>query len=96
MEQTVIQPTHSAHQECQTVYMAYLVSPLQPLQPTGITEHLFPDHLDFAHIVPYLALGMNIILSLSVQFSSHSEISITPFSIPEPLQRDPSLPRRIA
>jgi len=37
-------------------------------------------------------LGMNIILSSSVQFSSHSETSITPFSIPEPLQCDPSLP----
>ncbi len=52
------------------------------LRQADITNHLFPDHVDF---VPYLALGMNIILSLSVQFSSHSETSITPFSIPEPL-----------
>ncbi len=52
------------------------------LRQADITDHLFPDHLDFAHIVPYLALGMNIILSLSVQFSSHSETSITPFLIP--------------
>jgi len=64
--------------------------------PVETGSHLFPDHLDFAHIVPYLALGMNIILSLSVQFYSHSETSITPFSIPKPLQCDPSLPRRIA
>ena len=33
MEQPINQPTHSALQECQTVYMAYLVSPLEHLQP---------------------------------------------------------------
>ncbi len=46
---------------------------------------LFLDHLDFAHIVSYLALGMNV-MSLNVEYSSHSETSITPFSYPKPLQ----------
>ncbi len=45
------------------------------LRQADITDHLFLGHLDFAHIVPYLALTqrMNIILSLSVQFFSHSD-----------------------
>ncbi len=33
MEQPINQPMHSAHQECQSVQMAYLVSPLEHLQP---------------------------------------------------------------
>ena len=52
--------------------------------PIETGSQLFLDIL--ARIVPYLALGMNIILPLSVQFSSHLETSIIPFSIPEPLQ----------
>ncbi len=47
--------------------------------------HRFLDHLGFGHIASYLAVRMNIILSLSVQFSSRSETSITPFSMPADL-----------
>ena len=67
------------------------------LRQADITDHLFLDHLDFAHIVPYLALGMNIILSLSVQLSGHfQQTSTTPCSILKTLQCNPYLPRRIA
>ena len=52
------------------------------LRQADITDHLFLDHLDFAQVVPYLALGILVILFFSVQFSSHSKTNMTPFLPP--------------
>ena len=52
---------------------------------------LFQSHLDVAHIVHYLVLGMSIvvnILSLSVQIAGQSDASITLVSTHEHLQCD--------
>lgn len=38
------------------------------LRQADIIGHIFLDYLDSSHNVPYLALGMNTFLSLSVQF----------------------------
>ena len=47
------------------------------MRQANIVDHIFLDHLDFVHIVIYLASGMNNILSLSVDFAGHSETSFT-------------------
>ena len=54
-----------------------------------IVVQLFQSHLDVAHIVHYLVLGMNIVvnvLSLSVQIAGQSDASITLVSTHEHLQ----------
>ena len=48
------------------------------LRQADIIGHLFLGYLDSACIVPYLALGMNTILTLSVQFLNQSQASVTP------------------
>ena len=62
---------------CMKRFLRILMSCHSLPMETGIINHLrlsrkpptfHLDHLDFAHIVLYLALGMNIILVLSVQF----------------------------
>ena len=48
----------------------------------GVTTLLDPQSQILPTLPPQLVMGMNIILSLSVQFSSHSEPSITLFQFP--------------
>ena len=55
MEQPVIQPTHSAHQECSTVDIA-------PCNTSQFIGYLLQDSSHSAHIDPYLLLGMKIVL----------------------------------
>lgn len=68
---------------CMNCFLRFRLRSHYQLRQADITGHLFLDYLDSAHIVPYLALGMNSILSLSVQSFNHSETR--PFSTPIPL-----------
>ena len=43
------------------------------LRQADIIHYLFLDHLDFAHGVPYLALGISLISPLSVQFPARDK-----------------------
>ncbi len=62
---------HLTHTQCPagTVKIA-LCQPFKTSQPI---YHLFQDHPDCAHVVPYLLLGTKVCLMYECQFSSHSE-----------------------